>query len=367
MASWYSQPIPSVDTLRLELDKYVVEPGTEFPIFPVGRPGKHGRPFTENVFFTDLAGEEYKGSRASGKTPTGEMKAFFRQTEKGSRDYSRLIVDLTVPKYFRQANLGTVRLPDLKQALHQAEQDLLRLWKIRTRLNEADVTRIDFSVDAILDNPFNDYMNTLANFEIDLLSWRVQVPTRFNRKRTALLRIYNKFDELSKNGHDLRDIHPNTYRFELRLYKTDTVDSVLSCSTVKDLLNNYPLVINTLKNLIKPTAPPRFAILALPDKSGFEQVANDFKDLNPSRNTKARYLKLLGLCFLHSHFLGIDEISAVLARVFSKQGQARDNARNRTLKEMATAKELYDLFIDHQYLFTDALYQELKQKVAFFG
>lgn len=241
-ASTNASPI-GLDTVRIGVEQFKVEPSAEFTIHGTAR---HSTGETSDVpLWRRPNGDPVIGTRAARNTDLAQITV---------RSYDYMSVQSSLPKILYGDNVCPVSAPnEVEQALRELETHL-RENGIRCRLTHCPVHRVDIFRNVRTDAPIGDFKESLRELEAPYLSARdnghegMKWDSNQGGSSEREITLYDKSKEAGLET-------PNVQRLEYRLQSRRVVEAQVSDLSTTDLCEDLNLVRSAFREIVEELFP----------------------------------------------------------------------------------------------------------------
>ena len=364
-----------IDTLKIILADSIISSKNKFIIMPSPVEINTGLLVNDWFLFIDSQRKQYYGSRAYYNDERVQVTILNKYALLAEKDKdltldrtendegnTKIIVQLSLPKFFNGNNFKSTNLYDLKKHLKKIEKYLNTIG-IYTNILDANLSRLDTFLNLPTKYSFKSYNQILSNLRLSRLKNFEYAGTTFLYKNTQhQICIYDKIKELENQNINL-NIKGNFVRIENRLLKKKKILDSLGYFKVSDLENrlseikeNYETTISNKIFSINMDTDNNLSGIEdkrILTKENLENYLLQLKK-NKGRNYIDSFIKNVGLLYLQNN----DKLNN-LSDAISDITKDRRN-KNRILKKIDDNLKTSKLFEQSNNLTNKDLYDELR-------
>ena len=233
-----------IDTVRLRLRGYEVEPSAALTVEPVPYEVRSGELVSEEALLWTANGADVRGKKAYFNS---ERFNFTLLPPTSSGDLlapeASAFVSFSLPKVLHGTNVEPLDRDGAAEAFRLVEVGLAAAG-VRTDLRQAFLSRVDLFRNVSAAEPFRCYAPLFDALEARRKQKRDYGSTFLWHNTLREVCVYDKKAELEAAGFETQGLPKNFLRFEYRCLKPRTVLEVVDCggNTVGDLVRGYGAV-----------------------------------------------------------------------------------------------------------------------------
>lgn len=364
-----------IDTLKTLLADSIISSKNKFIIIPSPYEIQTGLLTNDWFLFIDSQKKQYYGSRAiynDDKVQVTILNKYALLVEKdkdlrldkndNDEGNTKIIVQLSLPKFVNGNNFKMVNLYDLKKNLLKIQKHLNTIG-LYTNILDANLSRVDSFLNLPTKYSFKSYNQILSNLRLSRLKNFEYAGTTFLYRNTQhQICIYDKINELKNQNINL-NIKGNFVRIENRLLKKRKILDSLGYYKVSDLESrlhevkeNYETTIE--QKIFSINSDTENNLSGINDKriltkENMEAYLLQLKK-NKGRNYIDTFIKNVGLLYLNKY----DSLNNFTDAISSITTDRRN--KNRILKKIDDNLKTSKLFEKNNNLTNKDLYDELR-------
>ncbi len=350
-----------IDTVRLLLSDYAVEPGARLTVQPAAYQADTGERQLESVLWS--SGEsEVRGAKAYLNTERLNLtlQPFNRSGDSllfGETPPAFAHVSFSVPKAVTGSNVAPVGRDGTAEAFSLVEQEL-REAGVSTNIRQALVTRADLFRNVQTSEAFASYAPLFSVLGAKRMERRDYGSTFLWHNTLREFCVYDKCAETAAAGGSTETLPANLMRFEYRLLQRKKVVSELEVHSVEEILKSYRSLSGAYRGAMRDGLFS-FAPAEVEAFSGkrLEAEMRVFME-SYGRNWLERYLEAVGAARIAEH-ANIETVKTIVERLSGNR-----------LKAWRLGKRLAQYKLDLEVIREAAppvslrsLYEELSEKV----
>lgn len=359
-----------IDTLKIILDDSLISSKNKLNIVP-STYDTGGTLLNNRFLFIDSAKNKFYGSKAYYNDEKiqvtiinkydliSEVKDRTLDFDSFDEGNTRIICQLSLPKFFLGNNFRATNLYDLEKHLKQIEK-YLKTIGIYTNILNANLSRLDSFLNLKTKYTFKTYNQILSGLKLSRLKNFEYAGTTFLYKNTqAQICIYDKMNELNNQNINL-GLKGNYVRIENRLLKKKKIMDSLGYFRLSELPGRYDEIKKNYKNNIETKL---FSIKEkdnlIDGKSLTKQAIKDYL-LQLQKKSKRNYLdtfiKNVGLIYLNEYDK-LDNLGDALSDISTNR-----MVKTRMLNKINDYRKESLLFEKNGKVNNKELYSELRDK-----
>ena len=364
-----------IDTLKILLADSIISSKNKFIVMPSPIELNTGLLINDWFLFIDSQKKQYYGQKAyynDEKIQVTILNKYALISEKdkdltldkndNDEGNTKIILQLSLPKFFNGNNFKATNLYDLKKNLLKIQKYLTTIG-LYTNILDANLSRLDTFLNIPVKHSFKSYNSILSNLRLSRLKNFEYAGTTFLYRNTQhQICIYDKIKELENQNINL-DIKGNFVRIENRLLKKRKIMDSIGYYKVKDLQDRLSEIKDNYENTINDkifsvNANVKNNLSGIKDqriltKENVESYLLQLKN-SQGRNFTDSFIKNVGLLYLQNN----DKLN-IFKDALSDIIKDRRN-KNRMIKKIDDNLKTTKLFEKNNNLTNKDLYDELK-------
>lgn len=231
-----------LDTVRLLLTEYEVEPGAALTVQPTPYEARSGVLVAPEAVLWEAGGKPVCGAKAYLNTERLNFTLQPRSPGGGalfSGAPAFATVSCSLPKVLHGSNVEALDRDGAAEAFRIVEEELAEAG-VRTEIEQALLSRVDLFRNIDASEPFRCYAPLFTVLDAKRTQRREYGSTYLWHNTLREVCVYDKREELLRAGESPAGLPANCLRFEYRALKSRSVLSLLDCGkTVRELLRGY--------------------------------------------------------------------------------------------------------------------------------
>ena len=366
-----------IDTLKIILDDSLISSKNKLIIIPASIEAATGVLNNNRFLFIDTAKNKFYGSKAIYNDEKIQVTIIskydlLKETKDRNLEFdsfdegnTKIICQLSLPKFFNGNNFKATDLYNLKKHLKQIET-YLKTIGIYTNILNANLSRLDSFLNLKIKYSFKTYNQLLSNLKLSRLKNFEYAGTTFLYRNTQhQICIYDKLSELKNQNIELK-IDGNYLRIENRLLKKKKILDSLGYFKLKDM----PERLSEIKTNYRETISKKLFSTKVDEfNNRFEGIMNvkkltkeNIEDYllklkkEKGRNYLDNFIKNVGIIYLNQYDK-IDNLSDAVEGMQTNRMQ-----KNRIMNKMNEYRKSSILFEKNNNVLNKNLYIELEDK-----
>lgn len=349
-----------IDTVKLLVSNYEVTRESSLQVQPATYRVSTGEeePVSEFSLFQDTTGRQYKGSKAylNNEKFNLTIQPFIK-----ARNGTCCFVSFSIPKvHSGENNFYSVGRDGSRAAIQAVEQELSQAG-FKTRLEQADISRIDTFKNIQTEEPFSSYYSLFSLLKARRGIQRGYGTTFLLHNTQQEFCVYDKLAELESRGLETSHFPAQSMRFEHRLLNKAKAEKVYGFTKVEQLFSGgyESMKAQQVEEWRKSMFSYSVEDIVLLGSKQLEQELRIYQE-RYTRNWFERYLKAYGAYRLAAE-AGIEVVSKALKSLESDRMKVW-----RAEKLLSECKREIELMREEpgSNKTMAVLYQELKEKVC---